>query len=178
MTLHDLERFGGPHHQALEVLCVKALQRGDIETAYRLSDRRCRIRPLAEAHCFVLRSEALYRMGERAAALADLDTAIQIAPDDLAANRRILAWAEAEQQIAAARTLIDRDSDARIRRKAATVLRASGQTVDEKKLEVEPGRQSFGENQGAAGVAAAGSIVAAIDTERDGRCMRGYRCAR
>lgn len=152
MTLHDLERFGGPHHQALEVLCVKALQRGDIETAYRLSDRRCRIRPLAEAHCFVLRSEALYRMGERAAALADLDTAIQIAPDDLAANRRILAWAEAEQQIAAARTLIDHDSDARIRRKAATVLRASGQTVDEKKLEVDPGYQSLGENQDAAGV--------------------------
>ena len=71
MTLHDLERFGGPHHQALEVLCVKALERGEIEAAYRLSDRRCRIRPLAEAHCFVLRAEALHRMGERAAALAD-----------------------------------------------------------------------------------------------------------
>jgi O-antigen biosynthesis protein len=153
VTLHDLERFGGPHHQALEVHCVEALQRGDIETAYRLSDRRCRIRPLAEAHCFVLRSEALYRMGERAAALADLETAIRIAPDDLAANRRILAWAEAEQQITAAWTLIDHDRDVRIRRKAAAVLRASGQTVDEKKFGVDPGLRSFGENQDAAGVA-------------------------
>jgi GT2 family glycosyltransferase len=131
VTLHDLEGFGGPHHQALELLCVKALARGDIETAYRLSDRRCRIRPLAEAHCFVLRAEALYRMGERAAALADLDAAIQIAPDDLAANRRILAWGETGQQIAAARTLIDHDRDPRIRRRAVIVLRASGQTVDE-----------------------------------------------
>ena len=131
MTLHDLEGFGGPHHQALELLCVKALARGDIETAYRLSDRRCRIRPLAEAHCFVLRAEALYRMGERAAALADLEAAIQIAPDDLAANRRILAWGETGQQIAAARTLIDHDRDERIRRRAAVVLRANGQTVIE-----------------------------------------------
>jgi GT2 family glycosyltransferase len=131
VTLHDLEGFGGPHHQALELLCVKALARGDIETAYRLSDRRCRIRPLAEAHCFVLRAEALHRMGERAAALADLEAAIQIAPDDLAANRRILAWGETGQQIAAARTLIDHDRDERIRRRAATVLRASGETVDE-----------------------------------------------
>jgi O-antigen biosynthesis protein len=131
VTLHDLEGFGGPHHQALELLCIKALARGDIETAYRLSDRRCRIRPLAEAHCFVLRAEALHRMGERAAALADLEAAIQIAPDDLAANRRMLAWGETGQQIAAARTLIDHDRDERIRRRAATVLRANGQTVDE-----------------------------------------------
>jgi GT2 family glycosyltransferase len=143
VTLHDLEGFGGPHHQALELLCVKALARGDLETAYRLSDRRCRIRPLAEAHCFVLRAEALYRMGERAAALADLDAAIQIAPDDLAANRRILAWGETERQIAAARTLIEHDRDARIRRRAAIVLRASGQTVDETKLDVDPGRQDL-----------------------------------
>jgi GT2 family glycosyltransferase len=132
VTLHDLEFFGGPHHQALEVLCIKALERGDVETAYRLSDRRCRIRPLADAHCFVLRAEALCRMGERAAALADLATAIEIAPDDLAANRRILAWGKAEQQIAAARTLIDHDRDERILRQAARVLRADGQAVDEK----------------------------------------------
>jgi O-antigen biosynthesis protein len=153
VTLHDLERFGGPHHQALEVLCVKALERGDIEAAYRLSDRRCRIRPLAEAHCFVLRAEALYRMGERAAALADLDTAIQIAPDDLAANRRILAWGEAEQQIAAARTLIDHERDPRIRKQAATVLRASGQIFDEKKHDADFERQPVAENRDAAGFA-------------------------
>ena len=147
MTLHDLQRFGGPHHQALEVLCVKALERGDVEAAYRLSDRRCRIKPLAEAHCFVLRSEALYRMGERAAALADLDTAIRIAPDDLAANRRILAWGEAKQQIAAARTLIDHEHDRRIRKRAVMVLRANGQIVDE----TDSG--PVAENQDAAGFA-------------------------
>jgi GT2 family glycosyltransferase len=182
VTLHDLERFGGPHHQALEVLCVKALERGDIEAAYRLSDRRCRIKPLAEAHCFVLRSEALYRMGERAAALADLDTAIQIAPDDLAANRRILTWGEGEQQIAAARTLIDHERDPRIRQQAATVLRASGQMVDEKKSDA--GRQLVAENRDADGftlpelpelpspqlvpIAMDGAAVAPLDAMNDG----------
>jgi O-antigen biosynthesis protein len=134
VTRHDLQHLGGAHHQALEVMCVRALQRGDIETAYRLSDRRCRIRPLAEAHCYVLRSEALYRMGERAGALADLATAIQIAPDDLAANRRMLAWGAAEQQNAAARTLIEHDNDAQVRRRASAVLRANGQSVDEQRV--------------------------------------------
>ncbi len=134
-------------------MCVKALERGDIEAAYRLSDRRCRIRPLPETHCYVLRSEALYRMGERAAALADLATALQIAPDDLAANRRMLHWGGPEQQLAAARTLIEHDSDARVRRRAATVLRASGQTVDEKKLNASSKPLPLGGIQAVAGVA-------------------------
>ncbi len=63
MTLHDPGHFDEPHHQVLEVLCAKALENGDVETAYRLSDRRCRIRPLPDVHAYVLRAEALHRMG-------------------------------------------------------------------------------------------------------------------
>jgi GT2 family glycosyltransferase len=129
VTLHRQGPFSEPHHQALETLCVKALQRGDLAAAFRLSDRRCRIRPLPEAHCYVLRAEALYRMGERAGAVADLATALRIAPEDLAANRRMLAWGRPGQQAAAARTLIDCERDPCILRQAIALLRKSGQTA-------------------------------------------------
>jgi O-antigen biosynthesis protein len=88
--VHRVECAGEPHHQCLEMQCAEALQRGDPDAAYRLADRRCRIRPLPDAHCFVLRAEALYRMGERAAAIEDLEAALEIAPEDLAVNRRML----------------------------------------------------------------------------------------
>jgi GT2 family glycosyltransferase len=129
VTLHDLGHLGGPQHQALEVLSAKALERGDIVAAFRLSDRRCRIRPLAEAHCFVLRAEVLHRMGESAAALADLETARGIAPDDLGANRRLLSLGDDEQRTAVAETLIDCESDARVLQQALAVLRTGGRTA-------------------------------------------------
>ena len=68
----DLAIFAEPHHQALELLSAKALASGDIASAFQLSDRRCRIAPLAEPHCFVLRADALYRMGRKEDALADI----------------------------------------------------------------------------------------------------------
>ncbi|MEA2744881.1 MAG: hypothetical protein QOG25_3252 [Acetobacteraceae bacterium] len=128
-TLHRQGPFSEPHHQALETLCVKALQRGDLAAAFRLSDRRCRIRPLPDPHCYVLRAEALYRMGDRAGAVADLTTALRIAPEDLAANRRMLAWGKPPQQAAAARTLIDCDRDTRFLGQAIALLRKRGQTA-------------------------------------------------
>jgi O-antigen biosynthesis protein len=129
VTLHRQGPFSEPHHQALETLCVKALQRGDLAAAFRLSDRRCRIRPLPEAHCYVLRAEALYRMKDRAGAVSDLATALRIAPEDLAANRRMLAWGKRRLKAAAARTLIDCERDPRILRQAIALLRERGQTA-------------------------------------------------
>lgn len=129
MTLHEVGHFGEPHHQVLEVLCAKALESGDVDTAYRLADRRCRIRPLPASHCYVLRAEALSRMGDRAAAVADLTTALQIAPDDIAANRRMLGLGKPRQRIAAARALITVERDMRIVRQAIAVLREAGETA-------------------------------------------------
>ena len=129
MTLHRPDLLAEPHHQALEVLCARALDRGDWNAAYRLADRRCRIRPLADAHCFVLRGEALYRMGKRSAAIEDVLEAIYIAPDDVSANRRLLAWGTPSQQASAAKVLIDCDRDLRVQRQAMAVLRASGKTT-------------------------------------------------
>ena len=126
MTLHRSELLAEPHHQALEVLCAKALARGDLLVAYRLGDRRCRIRPLADPHCFVLRAEALYRMGEHSAAIEDLLEAVHIAPDDIVANRRLLAWGLPRHQVAAARVLIDRERDVHTLRQAVVALRESG----------------------------------------------------
>jgi GT2 family glycosyltransferase len=126
VTLHQCEYLGEPHHQALEMLCAKALERGDLATAYRLSDRRCRIRPLPEPHCFVLRAEALFRMGERAAAIDDLLTAIRLAPDDLAANRRMLSWGKPAQQLKAAKAIIECEREPHFLKQALAVLRRGG----------------------------------------------------
>jgi GT2 family glycosyltransferase len=111
------------------MLCARALARGDWAAAYRLADRRCRIRPLADAHCFVLRGEALYRMGERSAAIEDVLEAVHIAPDDVSANRRLLAWGTTSQQVSAAKVLVDCDRDVRVQREAVAALRASGKTA-------------------------------------------------
>jgi len=128
VTLQRFDHLSEPHHQALEVLCAKALERGDLAAAYRLSDRRCRIRPLPDPHCFVLRAEALHRMGDRTAAIDDLLAALRIAPDDLAANRRMLAWGKPALQLTAAKTLIECERDPRVLKGAVAVLRKSGMT--------------------------------------------------
>ena len=126
MTAHDLGRLGEPHHQALELACARALARGDLSTAFRLADRRCRIRPWPEPHSHVLRAEALHRLGEPAAAIDDLAAALAIAPDDLAANRRMLAWAKGRPQLAAAKTLVACEHDPRILERAIELLRTTG----------------------------------------------------
>lgn len=109
--------------------CANALRRGDLQAAYRLADRRCRIRPLPDSHCYVLRAEALHRMGDRAGAVDDLVKAIEIAPEDIIANRRMVVWGEPHQQLAAAKTLIDCEHDAAILRQAVAVLRNGGRTA-------------------------------------------------
>lgn len=109
--------------------CANALKRGDLQTAYRLADRRCRIRPLPDSHCYVLRAEALHRMGDRAGAVDDLVKAIEIAPEDITANRRMMVWGEPHQQLAAAKTLIDCEQDTPILRQAVAVLRSGGQSA-------------------------------------------------
>jgi GT2 family glycosyltransferase len=126
VTLQRFNHLSEPHHQALEVLCAKALERGDVVAAYRLSDRRCRIRPLPDPHCFVLRAEALYRMGDRTAAIDDLLVALRIAPDDLAANRRMLTWGRPALQLTAAKALIECERDPRVLKNAIAVLRKNG----------------------------------------------------
>ena len=37
--------FDEPHYQSLEFLAAQALSKGDIPTAFKLADRRCRILP-------------------------------------------------------------------------------------------------------------------------------------
>jgi GT2 family glycosyltransferase len=123
----DLSIFDEPHHQSLELLSARALANGDIPAAFRYADRRCRIPPLAEPHCFVLRAEALFRMGEKTMAISDLDRALAIAPEDVAANRRMLAWSDGRRQCKAARVLVARDRDVDVIAKAIKALRNEGQ---------------------------------------------------
>jgi GT2 family glycosyltransferase len=107
LSLFDDDR----HFTALESLSLQNLAEGDLVKAFRFADRRCRIPPAVEPHHYTLRAEISYRMGHIDAAIDDLKLALDQAPDNLAANRRMLAWSHGQWQIDAARRLIYAERD-------------------------------------------------------------------
>ena len=132
-------------------------------SAFRLADRRCRILPSPEPHCYALRGEASFAMGNAAAAISDIVKALAIAPDDIASNRRMLAWGEGPQQRRAASALIGHDRD--------VILVAPVMIAGDIARLVEPGvARSVGE---AVPDAAAG----AVGGGRSFDLVRGSRCS-
>lgn len=125
-TADDRTIFDEPHHQSLELLAAQALADGNVATAFRLADRRCRILPAPEPHCYVLRSEASYNLGHKAAAIADVAKALEIAPDNVAANRRMLVWADGTQQLQAALAIVRHDYNLKSVRHAVRILQKNG----------------------------------------------------
>jgi hypothetical protein len=119
--------FSDPHHQSLELVAAKSLAVGEYLTAYKLADRRCRISPLPQPHCYVLRSDAAFHLGEQGDAVLDLIQALDIAPEDLAANRPLLAWGNQEQKLQAANALVGIEHNFGILRTAVGLLQAVGQ---------------------------------------------------
>jgi GT2 family glycosyltransferase len=116
-----------PHHQVLEILAARALAARDFVAAFQYADRRCRIEPPALAHCYVLRAEAAFNIGEKTGALSDLKTALKISPHDAAATRRLFAWAGDTDRRSAALNLIAHDQDIGTRRAALEALTLNGQ---------------------------------------------------
>src|SRR5579871_900044 len=101
----DLTIFDEPHYQSLELGAARLLARGDFAAAYHFADRRCRIAPKPEPHCFVLRADALFGLQKRDAAIADIARVLTASPEDIAANRRMLEWGEGDQRRDAALAL-------------------------------------------------------------------------
>ena len=123
----DRSIFDEPHHHSLELLAARALSEGNIATAFRLADRRCRIPPTPEPHCYILRGEAACQMGATAVAIADIAKALEIAPDDVLANRRMLTWSKQPQQkMRAALALVGQETNLGSLRQAINVLHKSG----------------------------------------------------
>lgn len=102
------------HHEALEELAVRALSAGDFASAFKLADRRCRIPPLPQAHHYTLRAEALYRLDDRKAALRDIARALELRPEDVAANRRMLAWGKKGDRSKASAVLVRKETNLRL----------------------------------------------------------------
>lgn len=126
-TLMEMPLLGHEHHpETLERLCLQALADGDFPAAYRFADRRCRINPPAQAHHYTLRADASYKMGEPHAALSDIAHALELAPDDIPANRRMLIWATGDLQIQSAGKLLTTERNFGILANAIDILRASG----------------------------------------------------
>jgi len=111
-----------PHYLALESLAARALADDEPERAFALSDRRCRIDPVPQPHCYLLRAEASFRAGQPGYAIDDLVEVLDIAPDDLEANRRMLAWSTGRRQRAAARALLKCERNIDVLRHALRVL--------------------------------------------------------
>ena len=112
--------------EQLELACLRDLAAGKVDEAFRNIDRRCRISPLPRAHHFVLRAETLSRMGDGKGAIDDITHALELAPEDIQANRRMLLWADDVAQRTAAKTLIARDPDPAVLTDAMNVLHRSG----------------------------------------------------
>ncbi len=121
--------FDEPHHQSLEFLAARALVERHFAAAFRFADRRCRILPAPEAHSYVLRGEASYYLGAKRAAIADVAKALDIAPDDVGANRRMLAWTCGARQLRAALAIIQQDNNLGSVCAAAHILRKRGQRM-------------------------------------------------
>ena len=119
--------FDEPHYQSLEFLAAQALAEGNLATAFRFADRRCRILPMPESHSYVLRADASFRMGAKTNAIADLVTALEIAPDDIPANQRMLVWTTGLKQRQAASRLIRRRCNYETLRRSIQVLTENGQ---------------------------------------------------
>jgi O-antigen biosynthesis protein len=125
-VLDQLGKTSLPHHQALEVFSAKALAARDYLTAFKLADRRCRIEPPPLAHCYVLRADASFNLGDTIAARSDLVDALRIVPDNLAALRRLFAWGTSAERETAAMSLITREPDLRLLRAAVALLFENG----------------------------------------------------
>jgi GT2 family glycosyltransferase len=116
------------HAEALEKLSLRALTENNPLVALRYADRRCRISPLPKAHHYLLRAEALHQLGEVDESLKDIAHSLMLTPDNLAANRRMLAWGSNEPKAAAARRIIRNDTDFDMIARAITVLTGSGES--------------------------------------------------
>jgi hypothetical protein len=110
------------HPESLERLCLAALSAREAEAAFMYADRRCRISPLPKAHHYTLRAEALHRLGELESAVTSVAAALALAPEDIQANRRMLAWGQGAERISAARALIGSDTDVQVLVEAVRVL--------------------------------------------------------
>src|SRR5271155_6225900 len=122
----DRTIFDEPHYQSLEFLAARSLADGNPAPAFKFADRRCRILPVPEPHCYVLRAEAHFQIGGAADAIADIARALEINPYDLPANRRMLEWTRGHQQLTAALTLVEREHEIGPLRHAICILLEHG----------------------------------------------------
>jgi len=114
------------HAACLDRLALAALAHGDAHLAFRYIDRRCRIAPSPSAHHYILRAEALTQMAEKTSAMQSLSRALEIAPEDIQANRRMLDWGKGEPRIKAARVLCACDDNTSVLIEAVRVLKRAG----------------------------------------------------
>ena len=103
---HDLSLDARHHLDSLVSTAARALRAGQYVQAFALADRRCRIPPAAEASHYLLRAAALARLGDRDGAQEDMRRALEIDPENLVANRSLLAGGSTDERRRAAEILL------------------------------------------------------------------------
>src|SRR5262249_4433265 len=80
-------------------------------------------------HSHIIRADASYQMGDQAAAISDIACALRLDPENIAANRRMLAWGQGAKRRRAALSLIGHDRNTQSLRQSIEVLRRDGQNA-------------------------------------------------
>lgn len=98
------------HADDLSAAAAGALRTGAYARAFALADRRCRIRPPADANDYLLRAGALRALGDRVEAEADTRRAAAIDPENRIAARWLLGGS-AQDRGRAARVLLQHERE-------------------------------------------------------------------
>jgi GT2 family glycosyltransferase len=102
------ERFlsAETHAEQLTIDITRALRAGEFGQALALAERRCRIKPEADATHFLLRASARFHLAMFDLGMQDVRTALQIEPENIVGNRALLASDHEVERLRAARVLL------------------------------------------------------------------------
>lgn len=112
--------------ETLDRAAADALVSGRLTDAFALADRRCRLGVGVKAHHYVLRAAILFKLGRPNEAHRDLESALEIDPDDLLANRALLRTGTAKQRLIAARRLVANETDLDMLAAPSSLLASDG----------------------------------------------------
>lgn len=113
------------HAEQLTAAATYALRESRYRDAFMYADRRCRIKPIADASDYLLRACILSRIGEHDLARADLKTALEIDPNHQLANLTALHIAEDGDRLSHATAIIRSDHTSSAAREAIGVISES-----------------------------------------------------
>lgn len=82
------------HNASILRNAILEFNEGSIKKAWELIDRYCRVELNPKPSDYVFRAQILHQIGQQTLSIRDLERALKIEPENVGANRRLLAWAQ------------------------------------------------------------------------------------